>query len=341
MRWFAFGLLACLALAGCSDKAGEVGGEVEGAGGTGNGDGTAPPGESGSGSMVGIVVDDAVRPLAEANVSATGPSGTLTAVTDAEGGFRFDDLAAGVYLVDVTKPFYITHRQAVTVVEGVEPETTRFQLTFEASQVPYANLYKFEGFYECGSYPYHLCANINIATWIVLCSNTNICIGNVTQDRSLFFQFVEPGADFLQGELVWTPTTPTGNSMALLLGGGNEDERRTGMAPAYNATYGASPLMARISNHEGPDSWCGQRDTCPSPDTLNQSSIGTERALLVQVATGPTARAEPLCDAGASPCGTGFAAQQPFTMFTTTFYGYEPPADWLFATTGETPPPPS
>jgi hypothetical protein len=39
-------------------------------------------------------------------------------------------------------------------------------------------------------------------------------------------------------------------------------------------------------------------------------------------------------------CATGFAAQQPFTMFTIAFYGYEPPIEWLFADTGELPPPP-
>jgi len=48
-----------------------------------------------------------------------------------------------------------------------------------------------------------------------------------------------------------------------------------------------------------------------------------------------------LCDAGVSPCAAGFAFQQPFTMFTTTFYGYEPPADWMFSTTGELPKPPA
>lgn len=332
MRWAALTVVVALVAAGCSDK------PKEGDAASGE---SLPTGETGIGSMVGVVVDDAVRPLAGANVTATGPSGTLLAVTDAGGGFRFDDLAAGVYLVEVTKRFYIPRQQVVTVVEGVEPETTRFQLTFEASQVPYANLYKFEGFYECGSYPYHLCSNVNIATWIVVCANTNVCLGNVTQDSSLFFQVVEPGLDFLQGELVWTPTTATGENLALLLGGGNEEELKAGMAPAYNATDGPSPLMLRISNHEAPDAWCFRQNTptCTRSDVLNETGIGTERALLVQVATGPSVAVDPLCGT-VSPCATGFAAQQRFTMFTIAFYGYEPPVDWIFSTTGEIPPPP-
>jgi hypothetical protein len=332
VRSFALGFVALFLLAGCAGKADDGAEPAEGSS-------TAP---AGVGTLLGIVVDDAVRPLADANVTANGPSGTLNTTSGADGAFRFDDLAAGVYLVEVSKPFYIAQQQAVTVVESAtEPETTRFLLTFEAASVPYANLYKFEGFYECGSYPYHLCSNVNIATWIVVCANTGglVCPGNVTQDSSLFFQAVEPGVDFLQGELVWTPTTSTGESLALLIGGGNEEELKAGMAPAYNATNGLSPLMLRISNHEAPDAWCFEAGTCTRSDVLNETGIGTERALLVQVATGPTVAADPLCSAGVDPCATGFATQQPFTMFTIAFYGYEPPLDWVFATSGEIPPP--
>jgi hypothetical protein len=328
-----------LLLAGCAGQAADGGADQTQ---------SDPTVRTGVGAILGVVVDDAVRPLADANVTATGPSGPLNATSDAEGRFRFDGLAAGVYLVEVSKPFYISHQQAVTVVESVEPQTTRFLLTFEAGTVPYANLYKVEGFYECGSHPYHLCANVNIATWIVVCANTGglVCPGNVTQDSSLFFQMVEPGLDFLQGELVWTPTTSTGEQLALLLGGGNEEELKAGMAPAYNATDGPSPLMLRISNHEAPDAWCFEAETCTRSDVLNETGIGTERALLVQVATGPTVSVDPLCGiapppAPSPPCATGFAAQQPFTMFTIAFYGYEPPADWLFSATGELPPAPT
>lgn len=329
MRWFPAAIVALLALAGCSDQPSAEAAE-------GGGTTTAPAGQ---GAMAGIVVDEAVRPLRGANVTAIGPSGTLAAETAEDGTFRFADLAAGVYLVEVRKEFYIGQQQAVTVVEGVEPAAPRFQLTFEASQVPYANVYKLEGFYECGVHPYHVCANINIATWIVLCANTGVCVGNVTQDRSLLFQPVEPGLDFLQGELTWTPTSATGEVLALLLGGGNEAELKAGMAPAYNMTTGRSPLLARITNHEGDGSWCSQQEDCPTPDTLNQSGIGAARSLLVQVATGPTVTT-PACGT-VDPCAAGLAFQQPFTLFTTTFYGYEPPMDWMFATSGAPPPPPN
>jgi hypothetical protein len=250
-------------------------------------------------------------------------------------------------LVEVGKPFYISHQQAVTVVEGVEPETTKFLLTFEASSVPYANLYKVDGFYECGAYPVRVCSNVNIATSVVLCAyHPALCLGNVTQDRSLFFQRVEPGLDFLQTEMAWNPTTPTGTEMGLLIGGGTEEELRGGVSlPAYNASYGASPIMLRVSNHEAEDAWCRQNDQCETTTVLNESKIGSERALLVQVDMGPTVRAADTCGVPSvqevSPCGTGFNFQQPYTLFIIAFYGYEPPSDWVFSTTGTVPPPPT
>lgn len=323
-----------LLLAGCSDAPAKASGDDD------------APREPGAGALVGIVLDDALRPLPDANVTAAGPSGPLQAVTDAQGSFRFDGLAPGIYLVEASKRFYITTQQAVTVVEGVEPEVAKFVLTFEASSVPYATLYKYDGFYECGLYAVRVCSNVNILTWVVLCANTGVCLGNVTNDHSLLFQWVEPGLSFLQTELAWTPTSATGEALSLLIGGGNEEELKSGVSlPAYNGTQGASPLMLRISNHEAEDSWCRRNNQCERTDVLNESSIGTTRAMLVQIDTGPSFQVAESCGVPGvyqmRPCGAGFSFQQPFSLFTTAFYGFEPPVDWLFSNEGALPPAPT
>jgi hypothetical protein len=301
-------------------------------------------GPAGTGSLRGVVVDHALRPVAGAEVAANGPSGSFNATTDAEGLFGFDDLAPGVYLVEAGKQFYIAQQQAVTVVEGAEPAVARFQITFEASSVPYANLYKLDGFYECGVYTVRVCSNVNILTWVVVCAQTNVCLGNVTQDHSLFFQWVEPGVDFIQTEMAWTPTTDTGAAMSLLIGGGTEEELKEGVGlPAYNGTAGTSPLMLRISNHESEDSWCRRNEQCETTAVVDESRIGTDRALLVQVDTGPSVPVADSCGVDGvydpEPCGAGVAAQQSYSLFTITFYGYEPPLEWLFAETGQIPQP--
>lgn len=328
-------LVLGIALAGCSDGGADGAGGDPAVGATGT-----------TGVIRGLIVDGAIRPLAGANVTASGAGGEWNASADANGLFGISGLAPGVYLVTASKPFHIPQQTAVDVRAGVEePELVKFELTFEPSSIPYANLYKLEGHYECGAYTVRICSNVNILTWVIVCAQTNVCVGNVTQDRSLFFQWVEPGLDFLQTEMTWEPTTAAGVAMSLLIGGGNEEELKEGVSlPAYNGTSGPSPLMLRVSNHEAEDAWCRRNEQCETTAVINESKIGTERALLVQVDTGPTFPVVDECGVDGvydpNPCGAGFSMQQPYTLFTIAFYGYEPPADWLFVTSGAPPPPP-
>lgn len=298
-----------------------------------------------TGVLRGLVVDEAVRPLAAVTVLVQTNAGPMNATTGSDGLFRFDGLAPGEYLIRVNKTFYAPAQSSVDVHAGVlDPPLVKLQLTFEARSVPYAAVYKTEGFHECGTNVFRICSNVNILTWIVLCTDSNqvVCLGNVTQDRSLFLVPIDGVPTFLQSELSWSATLDTGRSLSLLIGGANYTELQQGMGPAFNGTEGESPLMTRISNHEPADTWCVRhKQPCTAPDVLNSSKIGRERSLLVQVDAGGTYSAPvPGCDT-LGACGAGFSAQQPFTLFTTVFYGYEPPVDWLFTTNGQTPPPPA
>jgi hypothetical protein len=332
VRSFALGAVALFLMAGCA--------------GTGAGDAAAgPSGGAGNGRGVlnGLVVDDAIRPIGEASVTVTGGGSTANTTSDSSGLFRVEGLAPGAYLVRVSKQFYSSHEQAVVVATGVEePDLVRFQLVFEAASVPFSTVYKYEGFHECGLNVIRVCSNINIATWIVVCGSTGgaVCVGNVTGDRSLFFQEIDGIPTFLQAELVWEPTLDTGSALSLVIGGGNESELNSGFASGYNFTEGESPLMLRITNHEGESSWCYQNvEDCEVPETLNYTRIGTERTLLGQVDAGSS---QEIGGCGLiSPCELGFSVQQRFTMFTTVFYGYEPADEWRFTDTGAPPPPPA
>jgi hypothetical protein len=324
-------LASALLLAGCSGSrtAGDAGPAAD------------------AGVLRGLVVDDAVRPLAGVSVAARGQGGEWNATTGADGLFRIAGLPPGAYLVSASKLYHIGSEQAVDVRAdagpGGEPPLVRFQLAFEARSVPFAALYKYEGFHECGFNVMRICSNVNILTSIVLCQYPGApCVGNVTADRSLFFQAIDGIPAFIQAELAWTPTTEPGQALNFYIGGGNVTELQLGTASTYNGTGGLSPLMLRITNHEGDDAWCHRvpDPPCPVPDTLNQSRIGAERTLLAQVDAGETYPAPyPGCE-DVGYCGAGFSTQQPFTMFTTVFYGYEPPDEWRFVDTGATPPPP-
>jgi hypothetical protein len=321
--------MAAVALGGCAAKAPAV----------------APAGATATtGVLQGLVVDGAVHPVAGVDITIPTGNRTVNATTGADGLFRFVGLEPGNYVVRANKVHFLAAQQAVDVHAGVDdPPLAKFVIEFQADSLPFADVYKYDGFYECGAYQVRICSNINIATWVVVCAKTGgqVCLGNVTQDRSLLFQYVQGGLTYLQSELSWDSTVDTGHVLNMLMGGGTDEELKAGVnLPAFNVTTGPSPLVGRVTNHEGPDSWCAHNAPCQTPDTLNSSKIGTERALLVQIDAGPTYDTGMDCVAF-SPCGAGFSAQQRFSLYTTAFYRYEPPADWLFSTTGQVPPPPA
>ena len=272
------------------------------------------------GILRGVVVDAAIRPLDKANVTLT--PGGLQTETGEDGQFRFDGLDPGSYAVRILRPGYVEQSLTVQVAAGEGP-VQRIQLELVPSDLRYAQTYKMDGYYECGVWPTNGCANVNIVTGIMLCQLPDpVPCANVTGDRSIFLQWVDPGMGYLQTEIAWEASTALGKSLEFGVGGANRDELQRGIAPSYNVTNGPSPLMVSIDHA-----------------TLNESRIGHERALLVQVGSG----ADPLIPGGCvvtDPCGPGVHFQQAYTCFTTTFYGYLPPPGWRFAVDGEVPPPP-
>lgn len=305
------GVLAVV-LAGCATS--------EAAGGA---DAAADPSK---GRLRGIVVDDAIRPIAGATVNITGQGVAINLTTDERGSFLVPDLEPGAYLVRVSKEFYAAHEQAVTVSSGVlEPELARFQLVFEPGSIPYSEIYQFEGLFECGfavpGYSTGGCANVNIVTGVMLCSYNLPCF-NVTGDRSVELIWIARHPDFIQSELVWTPTTETGRALEFGLGAGTWQELQDGFVDSYNYTWGESPLMLQL---HGAD--------------LEESRIGIDnRSLLIQIHPAWTFLV-PVCSDVQPNCGFGAHAQQPYRTYTHAFYGYAPPAEWRFATDGPPPPP--
>lgn len=278
------------------------------------------------GTLAGVVVDDAIRPVADASVDVTGGGTQANTTTDREGRFAIPGLEPGTYVVRVSKEFYSAHEQAVVVQDGLdEPEVVRFQLVFEPRSVPYADLYKFEGFFECGfSFPFggtNGCANVNIVTGIMLCAYDLPCM-NVTSDRSVELIPITPQPDFLQSEMVWEPTSDAGRALDFGLFAATREELQDGFADGYNGTWGESPLMLQLNGTE-----------------LEESRIGIDgRQLGIQVSSAWSTPI-PVCADLEPTCGMGVVVQQAYTTFTHAFHGYRPPAGWLFTASGPPPPP--
>jgi hypothetical protein len=130
--WVIAGLLLSMVLSGCSDG------------------GKEPPvvtGDPDTGSIHGLVVDQAIIPVAGATVTLS--TGQNMTTSDA-GLFEFAGLAPGDYVISVTKLGFKGAVSAGHVEAGDnDPSLTRVQLERLSSATPYLDHFKLEGFYSC------------------------------------------------------------------------------------------------------------------------------------------------------------------------------------------------
>ncbi len=137
------GLLGALFLAGCAQS----------------GDGTASSSSPDSfrnvqtapdtGIIKGVVVSESITPIPGANVQLAGQK--LNKTTDKDGAFVFTDLKAGTYFLKVTKAGHLAQQTSTTVVEGeTDVKTLKVILPVDRASLPFAQLYKWDGFLECG-----------------------------------------------------------------------------------------------------------------------------------------------------------------------------------------------
>src|SRR5207244_2298361 len=97
-----------------------------------------------TGVVRGLVVDDAIRPVAGVAIHET--PGNHTAKTNAAGAFGFEGLAPGVHFLTASKPGYATVQQSSQVEAGVsDPVPVRLQVSQLPSAKPYHDVMKFRG----------------------------------------------------------------------------------------------------------------------------------------------------------------------------------------------------
>jgi hypothetical protein len=303
--WAAALLAASVVLAGCAARSG----------------GSAAAADPTLGTLRGVVVDAAVRPLAGAAV-AVQPGG-LNATTGADGLFAFPGLRPGDYSVTVAKDGYIGAATTATVAAGEGP-ALQVLLEVALGSARYANLYKFDGLYECSAWPTNGCANVNILTGVVFCSLDLPCF-NTTGDRSIQLIPIDGIPDYLQSEMTWEPTLDTSRNLLFGVGGATRQELQDGLAEGYNFTEGPSPLTLGLDH-----------TLLVEKDITGASG----RMLLLQISSAPTYGVPGGCAPVSDTCGAGASFEQPFTVYTHAFFGYVPPPDWTFVGEGDAPPPP-
>src|SRR5688500_16195818 len=91
---------------------------------------------SSTGVIRGVVVDDAIRPIAGAKVTLLGEA-PKDAVTTDQGTFGFDGLPAATYFLKVHKVGFADAQQSADVVAGVaDPPIVKVQLLADATTMP-------------------------------------------------------------------------------------------------------------------------------------------------------------------------------------------------------------
>lgn len=296
VRWASVAMVVltfmAAALPGCADRpATEAGG------------GAPLPADTGV--LRGVVVDAALRPLADVNVTATGvgaaPRATTTGV---DGQFNFTALPAGSYAVEARKPTYLSMQQLAQVVAGeAEPELVQMVLEVEVGEIPFVVAIAWDGLIGCAFGYGNLCSAPAQGGFDV--------IGD--QSAHLFWdEYVREGRvpDLIQAEATWEATLPTSQELKPIFGWSTPGEWQAfqygGTFDSFNA---ASPMFYRLDG-----------------EALGEVGLGVETGLVVEFYSG-----EP----------GGVTANQPIRLVLHNFYGYLPPDGWRFVTDGPPPGPPA
>lgn len=268
-----------------------------------------------TGVLRGVVVDEAIRPLANATVALTGPSGPRTAVTGPDGFFGFAALEPGGYFVSVSRLAYVDTQAAVDVVAGVsEPPMVRVQLAFVPSEAPFVTSVHRTAFVQCIVPGANLCAIVNLYP----CAVAGYC-QPLVQDTSyvlLYDELMAAGRapDWYQTEMLWESTQSLSPDLAILASphepadGAGRDERQAAVA-------GPSPLLLALNGTAGTE-W----------------DLGTGKGVSYEIFGHMQAT---------SAIGSlGVVLNQQVDFYFNAFYRYVPPGGWSIAQDGFVPPPP-
>jgi hypothetical protein len=253
-----------------------------------------------TGIIRGVVVDQAIRPIA--NASVTVQPGDLKASTTADGLFGFDGLEPGTYFITSTALGHDEAQSSTDVVAGVtEPAIVRVLLNQVPGTQPYVDVLHFEGFLTFGAAIFATSVGTTIYPTLSE-SLSDTSIWTVKYDRLPMWA---------QGELVWEQTQAAGGEFIWE------------MTDTSNTHYGyrettSSPALAY---------W----NTTVIEDR-EESTLDPERGIAYRFFGGP----HPLCkDPLGATFGCGLTVQQRADVYVHSFYNFVPPEGWRFTVDGD------
>lgn len=314
MRGFLVPLtLLAMVLAGCSSPAADDAGP-------GEFDGLDVQSSSTTGVIVGVVVDQAIRPVTDVTVTIGKPDGTEASdKTDDLGRFAFGNLVPGTYVVSTRHPQFTSAQSTVEVEAGIEdPPAVRMLIERLFSQDPYSELIKFDGYLACSiSFPVGTTC-VNDYTRIVG-GTVPGCEGGCLRDYNVSKQggnireyqsTVGPGWQQIVFEATWEPSM-----------GGTTPEM------TISVSYFTRPNTAHFfAGDSQPNPLRLQVDLGdPEPEGQNADEEAGEPAVI-----GPEGRPDVFVFFNNGGGAGSVTVNQPFRAFQTNFYYGLPPEGWSF-----------
>lgn len=269
-----------------------------------------------TGVLLGVAVDDAIRPVANASVTARGPTGEQrTATTGADGLFGFEGLVPGTWFVEVSKVAHETAQASSDVVAGESaPPVVRVLLVFVPGELPFHTEVKVEAFVQCIVPGANLCVILNLYP----CAVAGWC-DPIMDDTSYVLLYDELVAlqrhpDWMQTELVWQSTQSLSPKLAVRPSAHSPDDG-AGLDERQDWVHGASPIVM---------AWDAERAA--------EWEMGTAEGVSFEIFGH--------MDETSAVGSVGFVLNQRVSFFFHAFYGYTPPEGWVFSADGTVPRPP-
>lgn len=288
-----------------------------------------------TGVIRGVVVDEAIRPVAGVRIEVRGPEGSArSAESNEQGAFGLDGLPPGEYFLTANKSGFRPTQAAASVVAGVaEPPVVRIVLAADPTTAPFVNAYVFEGFIDCSFRA--------VVIGFALCS----ALGT-PNDRFQATYELEGTPDWWQTEMVWETTQTFGSDLSLDISCLSGDPCPDGQV-TINRSEGLSPLYVTINRTQAEAFLLGNGQ----PVDVRVFAFGRSGTDVVddeqvnQALNSTTGGAVECVEWPAvfASCirfgGVGLIVQQAFTVYSHEFHRMTPPAGWRFSVDGSPPPP--
>lgn len=303
--------IAAMALAGCSD------GKPAPA--------TPEAAPSTTGTLHGVVVDAAIRPLGNVQVrieAAGAPPANLT--TGDDGLWTFRDVPAGSVLVFAQRGGYLPSQTVALVLPGAgaDSEGVRLVLDIDPAKVPAIDAYSYDGYLSCSAtlvLVRQACDADEAARPV--CEPTGQCGEGLSDDRFLAIHAVgRANITWLQSEVQWDGSG-LGARLSAVPGA---REPASGSIQDFEAVEGPSPLIVPLKG-----------------EVANALGIGAANEYALRVFSSDADGTRPPCAPSPVGCtfGVGLVTQQRFTVLTHVFYAFTPPEGWQFGRDGLPPVP--